>query len=63
MKMKRPKIAQNCSKGETKRYEMVSMTQNSTERHRIAQKVKKMFKNGLKEAQNGTERHRMSLKC
>ena len=55
MKMKRPKIAQNCSKGETKRYEMVSMTQNSTERHRIAQKVKKMFKNGLKEAQNGTE--------
>ena len=29
---------------------MVSMTQNSTERHRIAQKVKKMFKNGLKEA-------------
>ena len=31
------------------------MTQNSTERHRIAQKVKKMFKNGLKEAQNGTE--------
>ena len=42
---------------------MVSMTQNSTERHRIAQKFKKMFKNGLKEAQNGTERHRMSLKC
>ena len=42
------------------------MTQNSKERHRIAQKVKKKcLKMALnfKEAQNGTEWHRMSLKC